>query len=257
MLQRLADLLILRPSRRPIMVEGKSRRLVPGACGSLELWSEKQGEGPPDVVVLKFPGAAGRAERATVHPAECWPDLTVEVLSVNLHGYGGSDPPASVRSLPAAAEAAWRHAVEQAAGRPIILVGNSLGVVSALYLAARFPCAGLVLRNGPPLHELIVGRFGWWNFNLGARMIARQVPGELASAANASLSTAPAVFLLSGQDRIVPPRFQQPVIDAYAGEKRVVTFAQADHVDAGDAAEMASYKAALQWLRAAILPTSP
>jgi alpha-beta hydrolase superfamily lysophospholipase len=84
---------------------------------------------------------------------------------------------------------------------------------------------------------------------LGARVIARQVPSELCSLDNASQAKAPAVFLSAGRDRVVPPPYQQQIINRYAGEKRVVIDPEADHSTLLDAAVEPDYRAALAWLR--------
>jgi hypothetical protein len=53
----------------------------------------------------------------------------------------------------------------------------------------------------------------------------------------------------AGRDRIVPPRYQRLVIDAYAGPKQVVTVADADHVFTLSPDEAEEYLRALHWLR--------
>ena len=67
-----------------------------------------------------------------------------------------------------------------------------------------------------PLREVIVGRHGWWNFGIGARLLARKIPRELCSISNAKSTAVPALFVSSARDRTVPPRYQQMVIDAHA-----------------------------------------
>jgi hypothetical protein len=39
-------------------------------------------------------------------------------------------------------------------------------------VAANRPCAGLVLTNPPPLRNMILQRFGWWNLWLLATPVA-------------------------------------------------------------------------------------
>jgi hypothetical protein len=41
----------------------------------------------------------------------------------------------------------------------------------------------------------------------------------------------PAIFLLAEKDEIVPRRFQRLVVEAYAGEKRVIEMGGAHHND--------------------------
>jgi len=48
------------------------------------------------------------------------------------------------------------------------------------------------------------------------------VPADLDSVANARRLTAPAVFVMGGDDEVIPPAYQRPVVEAYAGPKRVI-----------------------------------
>jgi pimeloyl-ACP methyl ester carboxylesterase len=194
MFSRLADRLILCPTRGPLDTEGKIRREVEFAGGALELWNPHGRElapGAADLYILKFGGTASRAERATPHPAEAWEDLNSEVWAVNPPGYGGSPGGATLRLLAAAAEAAYLHLRGRALQRPILVTGNSLGTAYALYVAAKHRVDGLILRNPPPLRQMIVGRYGWWNGFLGAMLIAAQTPRELDSIANAAYAERP------------------------------------------------------------------
>ena len=175
--QMIADRLILKPSRHGLSTTGKQRETIPFRKGELEVWTQRIGTTDPDEVdlfVLKLHGTAGRAERATYHPMDYWTDLRAELWSMNPPGYGGSSGSASVRTLATAAQATYLEMARRAEGRPIVVMGNSLGTVPALYLAANFPVAGMVLRNPPPLRQLIVGRHGWWNLWIGAMLIAQK-----------------------------------------------------------------------------------
>lgn len=254
---RLADRLVLCPSRQPIDAPQKSRRSV--ACGGrkLEVWIERTTGSASecdaaDVFVLKFNGTGGRAERATVHPLEVWDGVAGEVWSPNPPGYGGSEGRASLQSLAAAARTVFEELLSVAGNRPILVTGNSLGTVTALHVAAYFAdvpnLAGLVLRNPPPLKELIRGKFGWRTLGL-AHGVAKRIPPELDSVANAARIRVPCVIHCAGRDRIVPPRYQRLVIDAYAGPKQIVTVADADHVFTLSPDEAEEYARALRWLR--------
>ncbi len=142
-------------------------------------------------------------------------------------------------------------------GRPIILMGNSLGTVPALYLAARFEVAGMVLRNPPPLRELIVGRYGWWNLWAGAWLIAGRVPRQASSIWNARDCRCPAVFLSSRKDSVVPAAFQDRVIQAYGGPYRLLNMEDADHADSLNLEQQRAYQRHLQWLREQAIPFRP
>ena len=255
MLARLADRLILKPSTHVIPTEGKARRTVSMGSEQIEVWTQRTGpashggDNQTDVYVLKFPGTAGRAERATVHPADCWEDCRAELWTVNPLGYGGSSGRASLRSIAPAAQAVFAELARHARGCPILVTGNSLGTLSALFLAARFDVDGVLLRNPPPLRRLIFGRHGWWTMGVGAWSLARQVPDELCTIGNAAAAKTPALFVMSGKDRLVPPRYQRRIMDQYAGEHRVLVLPKADHASSLEEDEQRQYGQLLQWLR--------
>jgi pimeloyl-ACP methyl ester carboxylesterase len=252
MLPRLLDKLVLCPSRHPIPVAGKSRRLVEVDDDRVEIWTHRNGEHSTDdaeLFVLKFPGTGGRAERGTDHPVEYWPDVKAELWTVNPPGYGCSSGRAQLVKLPRMADAVYEELASVAGDRPIVVTGNSLGTATALHTAAHHPVAALVLRNVIPLQQLIVGHHGWKSLWMGAWLISRAVPDQLDSIANAARATAPCVFVMSGRDRTVPPRFQQPVIDAYAGPHRLMLLPDADHADFLTDEEKLLYAEHLAWLR--------
>jgi pimeloyl-ACP methyl ester carboxylesterase len=251
LLARLADRLILVPTTHEIETEGKSRLALPFDQGELEVWVHRVGTDTTDdadAFVLKFPGAGSRAERSTDHPAEQWPDLRTEIWAINFPGYGGSSGRASLQTMAAATDEVYTALHRRAAGRPIVATGSSLGCVSALYLAARRPVDGMILRNPPALREVILGRFGWWNLNLGARLIARQIPAELCCIQNAARASAPAVFVVSDKDKIVPPKYQQSIIDRYGGPKRVLVLPDAGHNTPMSDTDKSQYQKLLYWL---------
>jgi len=248
--RNLADRFILRPDRTPVETNGKLRREVPFAGGVIELWGERTGSAPDDaaIFVLKFSGQCGRAERAGVHPADAWPQLATQVWGFNPPGYGGSRGPSTLRNLLAGARHVLEDLLQVAAGRPVLLTGNSLGSATALHLAREYPVAGLVLRNPPPLKQLVVQRHGWWNLYLPAMGVARLIPRELDSIVNAQHCTVPAVAISCGADRVVPPKFQRLVLDSYGGEMRIVHVAGGDHITPIPKAQHPEYQGYLQWL---------
>ncbi len=199
----------------------------------------------PGAFVIEFGGNGSRAEYMIEYVAEQWGDRPVEVWSVNYPGYGQSAGSAKLVSIAPAALAVFDAARAKAGNRPIFICGHSIGTTAALYLAAHRPVAGLVLHNPPPLRQLIVGKYGWWNLWLAAGPVALGVPGELDSLANGRHATAPAIFILAGADRMVPPRFQQRVVEAYAGPKQLVRLAGADHNDPVDGPEHVELEACL------------
>jgi uncharacterized protein len=263
LLSYLADRFVLQPSRHELPAIGKSRRLIPWANGHIEVWRERTlgersdtGFGPdphePACFVLKFNGKEGRAERTGIDPLDHWSDLPGEVWSVNPPGYGGSSGRATLRSLVPAAERVLDDLLDVAAGRPILLAGSSLGSLSALYLAARYAdepsIAGLILHNPPPLRQLMGQHYLLLSLGL-SRWLARRVPAELDCLANAGRIDLPAVVLTSAADEMVPPQYQQMVVDCYAGPLRHVVLPGASHVIRFTRKARDSYGQALHWLR--------
>jgi hypothetical protein len=110
--------------------------------------------------------------------------------------------------------------------------------------------AGLIVQNPPPLREMILRRFGWWNLWLLAGPVALQIPKDLDSIANAKALHAAAIFLLAEKDEVVPPRYHRLVVQAYAGEKRVISLRSAYHNDPIEGTALADLNNALDWLLA-------
>ena len=119
----------------------------------------------PDVYVLRFYGNADRAERWPVAEAEMWNDRAVEIWGMNYPGFGGSTGPARLSKIGPAALVMFDELKRHAGDTPIVPFGTSIGVTAALHVAASRPAgiAGLILQNPPPLREMILRRFGWWN----------------------------------------------------------------------------------------------
>jgi hypothetical protein len=277
---RLPDYLILFPTRAAINAGSAVRRTIPFENGDLEIWTARsrraQRRGVADLFILRFYGNADRADRWAAMEAEMWNDRAVEIWGMNYPGFGGSTPPARlVRIGPAAVaafdalkchvktESAVASAVPSRSSSgpalntsqdtaPILLFGTSIGVTAALHVAASKPAeiAGLILQNPPPLREVILRQFGWWNLWLLAGPVALQIPRELDCIANASAIRAPAIFLLAEKDEIVAPRFHRLVVQAYAGEKRIIQLPGAHHNDPVGGVALVQLNDALQWMLA-------
>src|SRR5437667_10267133 len=248
----LPDHLILFPTRAPIDAGPAVRKTVPFQSGEVEIWTAQsrraQEQGGADVFILRFYGNADRADRWAAAEAEMWNDRAVEIWGVNYPGFGGSTGPARLARIGPAALAAFDELKNYADDRPIVPYGASIGATAALHIAAHRPVAGLILHNPPPLREMILRQFGWWNLWLLAGPVALQIPRELDSIANAKAIHAPAIFLLAGRDEVVAPRYHRLVVDAYAGEKRVITLPGAYHNDPIQGTALADFYRALDWL---------
>lgn len=248
----LADKLILFPSSNQIPAGSATRTFIPFHDGRLEIWTAQsqiaQANGHVDAYVLRFYGNADRADRWVALEADAWNGRAVEVWGVNYPGFGGSTGPARLARIGPAALAAFDALKAVAGERSIVVFGASIGTTAALHVAARRPIAGAILHNPPPVRQIVLRQFGWWNLWLLAGPIAFQIPPELDSIANAKAAHAPAIFMLAERDEIVAPGFQRLVVDAYAGEKRTITLAGADHNSPVEGAAVADLHRALEWL---------
>ncbi len=263
------DHLILFPSHEAISTYGAVRRALPFRGGELEVWSVRSSQSPfyhgapplhaaqggrpqksPDVYVLRFYGNADRADGNVVLDAGAWPVGEAELCGVNYPGYGGSTGPAKLESIGPAALTAFDALQSEAAGKPVVVYGTSLGTTAALYVASQRPVAGVILQNPPPLKEIILRQFGWWNLWLVAGPMAMHIPAALDSVANARATHAPGVFLLAEKDDMIQPKFQRLIVAAYAGEKRIVTQMGAVHNQELDGATVGELNDAIAWMMA-------
>jgi pimeloyl-ACP methyl ester carboxylesterase len=247
----LPDHLILFPTRAPIDAGGAVRRTIPFENGEVEIWTAQsrraRQQGRADVFILRFYGNADRADRWVAMEAEMWSDRAVEIWGMNYPGFGGSTGPARLAQIGPAALATFDELMHHAADAPIVPYGASIGATAALHVAASRPTeiAGLILHNPPPLREMILRQFGWWNLWLLAGPVALQIPRDLDCIANARASRTPAIFLLAESDEIVAPRFHRLVVDAYPGKKRVIALRGAYHNDPIEGAALADLNDAL------------
>ena len=253
----LPDRLVLFPTTYRIEAGAAARKPIPFEGGELEIWTAQsrmaKERGQAELYVLRFYGNADRADRWVADEAEMWNNRAVEVWGMNYPGFGGSTGPARLGRLGPAALTAF-DALKQTAGeRPIVGFGASLGTTTALQIALQRQVAGVILHNPVALRQIILRQFGWWNLWLFAGPMARKIPSELDSINNAKATRVPAIFLLAENDEVIAPKFQRLVVEAYAGEKRIVTLAGARHNDPLEGASVAKFVEALDWL----LPRPP
>lgn len=248
----LPDRLILFPTTDRLNAAAATRKAIPFQSGELEVWTARstvaEQRGHPEIYVIRFYGNADRAERWVAAEADMWNNRAVEVWGVNYPGFGGSTGRARLARLGPAALTAFDELKKVARDRPIIVFGASLGTATALHIAAQRKIAGLILHNPPPLRQIILRQFGWWNLWLFAGPMACKIPADLDSVANARAIHAPAIFLLAENDEVVAPKYQRLVVNAYAGEKRVIPLAGASHNSPLEDAAIADFHQALDWL---------
>lgn len=264
-LSKIADRLILCPSTDPID-PGENRREVVFRSNDVEIeaWVSQHGDfesaaESERLVVLKFPGTGGRGERASVHPAELMVGsgqafAASEVWTLNHRGYGGSTGPATLQNFVSTVESFWEFIRSRFPTETKIATGNSLGCISALYLARHKTIDAILLRNPPPLQQMISTRprYNWWSFGM-AKLIANKIPDELDSINNALMAKCPALFVTSEKDRVVPPTYQWQIMDLYLGETRQFVIEGADHHHRIPEHQESEYFAAVEWLHQALI----
>lgn len=221
-----ADRMILGENHDTVDPAGATSTIIHANRRAIECWRTRApgaSDGrEPEAYVLFFVGKADRADRWINAVAGAWGNRPVEVWGMNYPGSGGSDGPAKLENVAPSALAEY-DAVKQIAGsRPIFIHAGSFGTTAAIYVAAHRPIAGMVLQNPAPLKQLIMGHYGWWNLWILAGPVASKVPSELDSIANGAKCKAAAVFISAGADWVIPSSYHKLVIDAYAGEKRVI-----------------------------------
>ena len=248
------DRLLLFPSQEELSAIGAAAHTIPFQDGKLEIWTGRSRHPgpsgtPPEFYLLRFYGNADRADPNIGIEASEWSiPHPVEIWGVNYPGYGGSTGPATLKSIGPAALAAYDALRQKAGDRPIIVFGTSIGSTAALHVAVNRPIAGLVLQNPPPLRQIALRQFGWWNLWLIAGPLAWRIPAALDSVSNARACRAPCAFLLAQEDEIVRPKYQSLVAEAYAGDKRLIRVAGAHHNDPLDRAAVAELDAAYEWM---------
>lgn len=230
-LAKLADRLVLEPSTHPIHSDLDHQTLRVGD-DSIDLFvtSVKPADAVDQVLLIKFPGTGGRAERAGFRPAQFWKQTDTLVWAINPFGYGSSTGKATLQRYPEMVQAVGQAAQERHPHRTIIVSGVSLGSLSALALAANFSVGGVLLRNPVPLHQMISRRprYAWPSLGL-SRFLAREIPGELNAIENAKRATGACFTVSAGMDRVVPLSFQQMIVEHFAGPTKTLICPNATH----------------------------
>ncbi|MGI9470233.1 MAG: alpha/beta hydrolase [Rubripirellula sp.] len=211
-------------------------------------------DSPPDLLVLKFPGTAGRAERSTEFPSSMLNVPKMSLWTWNPPGYGKSPGRASLSAIAEAATAFYRTVTQQQVGptTTVWLCGNSLGCVTALHVAADTqpnPAhSGLLLRNPPPLRRVvqrIADRYP--HFGL-VNPVIESLCDPMDALNTAKQVKLPGVFLQSELDTLVPIELQDEIIHAYGGAHQVVLMEGLGHGCLATEDHEPSIEASVNWL---------
>ncbi len=179
-----------------IVVEGRNVEVLVGRSpGMLKTGQAK-------VLDLEFCGNATRAEWIAQYIADRWKERAVEVWVMNYPGFGGSPGPAKLDQIGPDALGVFDEMKKEAANRPIVVSGSSLGTAVALYVASQREVKGTVLQNPPPLQEMLLEKYLW----VLPAVVVGQIPGELDSLKSAPKVKRAPGGVYSGRGRITPFR---------------------------------------------------
>ncbi len=254
--RRLLDRLVLEPSREPMDFGTQQRELLSFDGRPLETFVQANADNgePIDLLVLKFPGTAGRAERSTEFPMSMLPQLRVAMWTWNPPGYGGSGGRASMDTITKAAIAFWQQVVQRvaAAKHARLVLCKQLGLCHRVACCCQHRSGitryGIILRNPPPLIAVFKHIANRYPLGKLAHSIGDTLCEEMDAVSSASKITWPAVILQSELDTLVPPELQQEVIDAYAGPKQLVLMDGLAHGGAPTESHEPQIKSAINWL---------
>jgi pimeloyl-ACP methyl ester carboxylesterase len=253
----LLDRMVLRPTRHEIEFAPQQRVLLgTGGAGLLECFVQRNHDAPqpPQLLVLKFPGTAGRGERSTPFPMSMMSDVRTTVWTWNPPGYGSSSGRASLPGMASAAVEFWQQASARDRGphTSVWLCGNSLGCATALHVAASAQLdpagAGLILRNPPPLRDVVKRVVANYPLSRLLDWVIDALCDSMDALSTAPQVRIPAVFLQSELDTLVPKCEQRRVIDRFAGPHRVVLMEGLDHGGAPNEVHEGLIEQSVRWL---------
>jgi pimeloyl-ACP methyl ester carboxylesterase len=248
--------MVLCPTRNPIEYPLLRREVLKFGDHDLECFVQRNfdDDRPPDLLVLKFPGTAGRAERSSSFPLAIMNEHRAESWTLNPPGYGRSG---GIATLPGIADASVEFFRKLAsdrchAGTTTWLCGNSLGCASALHVAAKVqpdPSRhGLILRNPPPLKSVIKRISRTYPLGRLFDSVVDSLVPSMNALETAKIAYLPAVFLQSELDTLVLPDEQNQVIANYRGPVRLVVMEGLEHDEVATESQMLQIAASLQWL---------
>lgn len=253
--QSLLDHFVLRPTRHPIDSTGARREYAELSKGKIEFFVQHHGmsKAPTELLVLKFPGTAGRAERSSLFPGSCITEIHTKIWTWNPPGYGQSEGKSTLPVIANSALDFFNYALsEHDQDLPIWLVGNSLGCLSALHIASAIDQnhyrLGVILRNPPDLIRVVKNVARKYPFGFALDGVAESLCDAMNVRLTAPRCTAPAFFLQSEFDTLVPRRLQDQIIELYGGDYRKLVLSGLEHDGKLQPMHYPSINSGIQWL---------
>ncbi|MBL8509503.1 alpha/beta hydrolase [Chitinimonas sp. JJ19] len=203
---------------------------------TLRGWLRKPAQTGPWPLLLYFGGNAEEVSHILAEQS-AWPGWAIATL--NYRGFGDSQGEAGEAALRADALLLYDHLSRRSdvqAGR-IVAMGRSMGSGVAVALAAERKLSGLVLITPYDSLTAVAQRHYRW---VPVRWLLRH---RFDSAAQAPQRQEPALFLVAGEDQLIPKAHAQRLHDAWRGSKIWVELPNTGH---GDLSSAPAYDAALR-----------
>jgi fermentation-respiration switch protein FrsA (DUF1100 family) len=172
------------------------------------------------IATLFLHGNAGNVTHRVAHIQEIAAAGSA-LLLVDYRGYGKSEGHPTERGLYADAEAGYEYL--RALGRPIVAHGESLGTAVAVDLAAKRPCAGVVLEAPFPSARAVAARV--------LPVIGPLLIFSYDSASRIRNIHAPLLVIHGDRDSVIPFDLGRALFDAAAEPKAFWKVPGADHND--------------------------
>ncbi|MGC9972982.1 MAG: alpha/beta hydrolase [Bryobacteraceae bacterium] len=185
-------------------------------------WIESPGA---RIATLFLHGNAGNITHRVAHIREITAAGS-SVLVLDYRGYGKSEGRPTERGLYADAEAGYEYL--RSLGKPIVAHGESLGSAVAVDLAAKRPCAGVVLEAPFPSARAVAASV--------LPVIGPLLIFSYNSASKIQRVHAPLLFIHGDRDSIVPLELGRALFNAAREPKAFWTVPGADHNDLVEAA---------------------
>jgi len=183
-------------------------------------WALDRDGGDP---ILYFGGNAEAVERNRDAFARWFAGRSVYLLAYR--GYGASDGQPGEAALQADALAFYDAVAARHPGRPVDLIGRSLGSGIAAYVVAHRPVARLVLVTPyGRMADVAAAHYPW----LPVRRLLRERYDSIAALRE---FRGPVLILRAGRDAVVPPSSTDDLIASLPRPPRVVAFPAAGHDD--------------------------
>ncbi|MGH9630136.1 MAG: alpha/beta hydrolase [Bryobacteraceae bacterium] len=183
-------------------------------------WIEKQ-DAP--LATLHLHGNGGNITHRSL-PARQIAEAGSSVLLLDYRGYGKSDGRPAEAGLYQDADAAYEHLISQ--GYPperIIVHGESLGTAIAVDLAARKPCAGVVLEAPFPSVKAVAARV--------LPLVGPLLISGFDSQSKIGKVDAPLLFVHGTADQVISYDLGKQLYDAAPEPKELLTVEGGDHND--------------------------